>query len=204
MSVEDVSCGTNWDTVRKAICSGYFHNAAKLRGIGEYVNLRTSVPCHLHATSALYGSGQIYDYVVYHEVVMTTKEYMNHTTAVDPYWLAERGGMFFRIKSSMTDRAGKKREEAEEQERLEAEHSAKIEYERRAKAAVASETPVGPSRIFMPGVKAPREAAEKKGAAFMPSLQMEDDAEEDGELMSKRTRKAPPQRKRMVFGGGSA
>ena len=33
---------------------------------------------------------------------------------------------------------------------------------------------------------------------------MEDDAEEDGELMSRRTRKAPPQRKRMVFGAGSA
>merc|ERR1719253_329491 len=33
------SCGTDWDVVRKAICAGYFHQAGKLRGIGEYVNL---------------------------------------------------------------------------------------------------------------------------------------------------------------------
>ena len=36
------SCGSDWDTVLfKAICSAYFHNAAKLKGIGEYVNCRT-------------------------------------------------------------------------------------------------------------------------------------------------------------------
>ncbi|KAF4701361.1 hypothetical protein FOZ63_013769, partial [Perkinsus olseni] len=31
----------DWDVVRTAICAGYFHNAAKLRGIGEYINLLT-------------------------------------------------------------------------------------------------------------------------------------------------------------------
>lgn len=38
-----VSCGFEWDTVRKAVCSAYFHNAAKLKGIGEYVNCRSGV-----------------------------------------------------------------------------------------------------------------------------------------------------------------
>jgi len=49
--------GTEWDVVRKCICSAYFHESARLRGIGEYVNLRTGMPCHLHPTSALYGLG---------------------------------------------------------------------------------------------------------------------------------------------------
>ncbi|KAI6679316.1 hypothetical protein NL676_033197 [Syzygium grande] len=31
----------NTDVIRKAICSAYFHNAARLKGIGEYVNCRT-------------------------------------------------------------------------------------------------------------------------------------------------------------------
>lgn len=62
----------------QAICAGYFHHAAKLRGIGEYVNLRSSIPCFLHPSSSLYGGGQQPDYVVYHEVVLTTKEYMRH------------------------------------------------------------------------------------------------------------------------------
>ena len=30
-----VSCGSNWDVVRKSICSAYFTNSARLKGIGE-------------------------------------------------------------------------------------------------------------------------------------------------------------------------
>jgi pre-mRNA-splicing factor ATP-dependent RNA helicase DHX38/PRP16 len=39
------SCGSDWDVVRKAICSAYFSNAAKFKGIGEYVNCRTVSCC---------------------------------------------------------------------------------------------------------------------------------------------------------------
>jgi hypothetical protein len=44
-----------------------------LKGIGEYHNLRTGMPCHLHPTSALYGMGMTPDYIVYHELIMTVK-----------------------------------------------------------------------------------------------------------------------------------
>jgi len=44
-----------------------------LQGLGEYVNLRTGMPCHLHPTSALSGMGYTPDYIVYHELVMTAK-----------------------------------------------------------------------------------------------------------------------------------
>ena len=41
------SCGqANWDTVRKAICSAYFYNSAKIKGIGEYVNMLTGEKSH--------------------------------------------------------------------------------------------------------------------------------------------------------------
>lgn len=30
--IEITSCGTNWDVVRKCICSAYFHQAARLKG----------------------------------------------------------------------------------------------------------------------------------------------------------------------------
>ena len=55
--MEFVSCGTDWDVIRKSICSGYYHQAAKVKGIGEYINLRTSVHVQLHPTSALFGLG---------------------------------------------------------------------------------------------------------------------------------------------------
>ncbi|KAF7871885.1 hypothetical protein EAF04_003992 [Stromatinia cepivora] len=93
-----VSCGTDWDVIRKCICSGYYHQAAKVKGIGEYVNLRTSVTVQLHPTSALYGLGYLPDYVVYHELILTSKEYMSTVTSVDPHWLAELGGVFFSVK----------------------------------------------------------------------------------------------------------
>lgn len=38
------------------------------------------------------------DYVVYHELIMTVKEYMQCVTAVDPIWLAEQGPMFYSVK----------------------------------------------------------------------------------------------------------
>ncbi len=79
------SCGTDWDVIRKCICSGYYHQAAKVKGIGEYVNLRTSVTVQLHPTSALYGLGYLPDYVVYHELILTSKEYMSTVTSVDPH-----------------------------------------------------------------------------------------------------------------------
>ena len=100
LKMDMASVGTDWDQVRKAICSGYFHNAAKIKGIGEYVNLRTGIPCVLHPSSAIYGLGFTPDYVVYHELVMTTKEYMQCVTAVDPHWLAEMGPMFFSVKEA--------------------------------------------------------------------------------------------------------
>lgn len=56
----------------------YFHQAARLKGIGEYVNCRTGMPCHLHPTSALFGMGFTPDYVVYHELIMTSKVNINY------------------------------------------------------------------------------------------------------------------------------
>ena len=98
--MELVSSGTDWDVIRKCICAAFFHQAARLRGIGEYVNARNGMPANLHPTSALFGMGFTADYVVYHELIMTTKEYMHTATAVDAYWLAELGPMFYSVKVS--------------------------------------------------------------------------------------------------------
>lgn len=84
------------------MCPPLFPSGVK--GIGEYVNLRSGMPCHLHPTSSLYGMGFTPDYIVYHELVMTSKEYMQCVTAVDGRWLAELGPMFFSVKESSRTR----------------------------------------------------------------------------------------------------
>lgn len=62
------------------------------------MNMLTAIPCNLHPSSALFGLGFTPDYVCYHELVFTNKEYMRSVTAVDGEWLAELGPMFFSIK----------------------------------------------------------------------------------------------------------
>uniref|UniRef100_A0A1I7XAR3 RNA helicase n=1 Tax=Heterorhabditis bacteriophora TaxID=37862 RepID=A0A1I7XAR3_HETBA len=127
-----ISTGSEWDIVRKCICSAYFHNAARLKGIGEYVNVRTGIPCFLHPTSALFGMGFMPDYVVYHELIMTAKEYMQCVTAVDAVWLAELGPMFYSVKESKTTRSEKRMESVRTVESMEAEmREAQREIERR-------------------------------------------------------------------------
>ncbi|XP_071092501.1 pre-mRNA-splicing factor ATP-dependent RNA helicase PRP16-like [Haliotis cracherodii] len=112
--MEMISCGNEWDIIRKCICSAYFHQAARLKGLGEYVNCRTGMPCHLHPTSALFGMGYTPDYIVYHELVMTSKEYMQCVTSVDGEWLAELGPMFYSIKDASKTRQERKKLAEEE------------------------------------------------------------------------------------------
>ncbi|KAL2881543.1 DEAH-box RNA helicase prp16 [Colletotrichum sp. CLE4] len=95
--MEMLSCGMDWDVIRKCICSGYYHQAAKYKGSGEYINLRTNLGVQLHPTSALY-AGHPPDYVVYHELILTSKVYVSTVTAVDPHWLADLGGVFYSVK----------------------------------------------------------------------------------------------------------
>ena len=97
------SCENDWDVIRKCICSGYFHNATKLKGIGEYVNLRTGIPCVLHPSSSIYSLGYTPDYCIYHELIMTSKEYMSCVTAIDPMWLVELAPLFFSVKEDFGD-----------------------------------------------------------------------------------------------------
>ncbi|XP_050351950.1 pre-mRNA-splicing factor ATP-dependent RNA helicase PRP16 isoform X7 [Nymphalis io] len=157
-----VSCGTDWDTVRKCICSAYFQQAARLKGIGEYVNCRTGMPCHLHPTSALFGLGNSPDYVVYHELMMTTKEYMHCVTAVDGRWLAELGPMFFSVKETGKSNRDKRKEAAVHLQRMEEEMKQaeiKMAEEKKKKE---QEVPVK-QEIATPGLNTPRRTPHRLG-----------------------------------------
>lgn len=162
------SCGTDWDVVRKAIAAGYFHNAGKLRGIGEYVNLRTRIPCHLHPTSALYGLGYTPDYVVYHEVMYTTKEYMQTVTAVDPYWLAELGPMFFCVRETGSDPQSKVRQEQEEKRQMEYQQKLRDDLERAAKQEEADALVRSGGKVVLVGQRRQHKPAKAPGSEGPP------------------------------------
>lgn len=137
--MELISCGTDWDVIRKCICSGYYHQAAKVKGIGEYINLRTSVTVQLHPTSALYGLGYLPDYVIYHELILTSKEYMSCVTSVDPHWLADLGGVFYSLKEKGYSGRDKRVFENEFNRKMEIELQMNEDREREARRVQADE-----------------------------------------------------------------
>ncbi|KAJ1811635.1 Pre-mRNA-splicing factor ATP-dependent RNA helicase PRP16, partial [Coemansia sp. RSA 2598] len=146
------SAGANWDIVRQCICSAYFHQAARTKSLGEYTDLRTGMPCHLHPTSALYGMGYTPDYIVYHELVYTSKEYMQCVTAVDPRWLAEMGPMFFSVREP--GQGGKRRQADLQQAKMESEFRLAQEQsaaKEQAQAEAARRRAAARSTIVTPG-----------------------------------------------------
>ena len=69
-----VSCGRQIQKIQKAICSGFFRNAAKKDPQEGYRTLVDSQTVYIHPSSSLFHNQP--EWVVYHELVMTTKEYM--------------------------------------------------------------------------------------------------------------------------------
>ncbi|KAH9931272.1 P-loop containing nucleoside triphosphate hydrolase protein [Fomitopsis serialis] len=155
--MEMISAGTDFDVIRKAITAGYFHQAARVKGIGEYVNIRTGLPTHLHPTSALYGLGYTPTYVIYHELILTSKEYMTQVTAVDAYWLAELGSVFYSVKEKnfddrgnrrVADREFSKKAELEAQMAKQREETAKKQQEEVIASKLSSSSA---SKVIVPG-----------------------------------------------------
>ncbi|SCU77577.1 LADA_0A01156g1_1 [Lachancea dasiensis] len=94
-SISIVSSGTDWDVIRKCICSGSADQAARLSGLNKYVQLRNGLELRVHPASALFGAGDLPSYVVYHEMLLTSNEYINVVTAVDPLWLMNYGVVYY-------------------------------------------------------------------------------------------------------------
>ncbi|KAG0366770.1 DEAH-box ATP-dependent RNA helicase prp22 [Gamsiella multidivaricata] len=90
-----VSCGKNYTQVRRALCGGYFRHAAKKDPQEGYKTLVEGTPVYIHPSSSLFNKNP--EWVIYHELVMTTKEYMREVTAIEPKWLTEAAPTFFKV-----------------------------------------------------------------------------------------------------------
>lgn len=100
-----VSCGRDTEKVRRALCSGFFRNSARKDPQEGYKTLIEGTNVYLHPSSALFGKNA--EWVIYHSLVMTTKEYMHITTAIEPKWLVEAAPTFFKV--APTDKLSKRK-----------------------------------------------------------------------------------------------
>lgn len=89
-----ISCGRNTLKVRQALCSGFFRNSARKDPQEGYKTLIEGTPVYMHPSSALFGKPA--EHVIYHTLVLTTKEYMHCATVIEPRWLVEAAPTFFK------------------------------------------------------------------------------------------------------------
>ncbi|KAL6852162.1 P-loop containing nucleoside triphosphate hydrolase protein [Trichoderma novae-zelandiae] len=101
-----VSCGRDTHKVRQALCTGFFRNAARKDPQEGYKTLTEGTPVYLHPSSALFGKQA--EWIIYHTLVLTTKEYMHCTTSIEPKWLVEAAPTFFKV--APTDRLSKRKQ----------------------------------------------------------------------------------------------
>jgi ATP-dependent RNA helicase DHX8/PRP22 len=100
-----VSCGRSTEKVRQALCCGYFRNSARKDPQEGYKTLIEGTPVSLHPSSALFGKQA--EWVIYHTLVLTSKEYMHCTSTIEPKWLVEAAPTFFKV--APTDKLSKRK-----------------------------------------------------------------------------------------------
>ncbi|KAL8529449.1 hypothetical protein ACS0TY_006761 [Phlomoides rotata] len=105
VEIELSSNSNDLDTIKKAITSGFFPHSARLQKNGSYRTVKYPQTVHLHPSSGL--AQLLPRWVVYHELVLTTKEYMRQVTELKPEWLLEIAPHFYREKD-VEDVASKK------------------------------------------------------------------------------------------------
>ena len=99
------SCGRDTQKVRQALCAGFFRNSARKDPQEGYKTLIEGTPVYLHPSSALFGKQA--EWVIYHTLVLTTKEYMHCTSSIEPKWLVQAAPTFFKV--APTDQLSKRK-----------------------------------------------------------------------------------------------
>ncbi|KAI3389522.1 hypothetical protein SNEBB_005771 [Seison nebaliae] len=93
--LEVSSCGRKTNRIQQAICSGFFRSSCKRDPQEGYRTMVDSQTVYIHPSSSLYQRQP--EWLIYHELVLTSKEYMRNICAIDPKWLIQFAPKFFRF-----------------------------------------------------------------------------------------------------------
>merc|ERR1712071_330316 len=88
--IELLSSGEDTVPVRKAFTAGFFYHTSRFAKTG-YKTFRHQQPVSIHPQSCLFEESNDAPprWVIYHELVFTTKEYMRNCITIEPKWLVE-------------------------------------------------------------------------------------------------------------------
>ncbi|KAK9458141.1 P-loop containing nucleoside triphosphate hydrolase protein [Dipodascopsis uninucleata] len=97
--------GNGFINIQKAIASGFFSNSARLTRSGDsYRTVKTSQAVYIHPSSVLFKKKP--KWILYHELVLTSKEYMRNCMPIEPQWLLEVSPHFYKTKDLETANSG--------------------------------------------------------------------------------------------------
>ena len=91
-----ISSNSDMSALRRSIAQGFFTNAAELHPDGSYRSLGSNQVVQIHPSSCLFQCKPAY--VIFHELILTTKCYMRDLCVVDPNWLYDAAPDYFRKK----------------------------------------------------------------------------------------------------------
>jgi len=97
--------------IRKAITSGYFMHAARKDPQEGYKTLVEMQPAYIHPSSALFNHQP--DWLIFHNLVLTSKEYMRENLVIEPKWLCELAPRFYKKADPVRLSKRKRREKIE-------------------------------------------------------------------------------------------
>ncbi|GJE89517.1 ATP-dependent RNA helicase DHX8 [Phanerochaete sordida] len=106
-----LSAGKDYNLVRRAIASGFFRHAAKKDPQEGYKTLVEGTPVYIHPSSALFNRNP--EWIIYHELILTTREYCHNVTAIEPKWLVDVAPQFFKVADANKISKRKKQEKIE-------------------------------------------------------------------------------------------
>lgn len=91
--------------VLQAITAGYFYHIAKLSKGGSYKTAKHQQTVSIHPNSSLFQ--ELPRWVLYHELVFTTKEFMRQVTEIESKWLLEVAPHYYKV-AEIEDSTNKK------------------------------------------------------------------------------------------------
>ncbi|KAI8909620.1 pre-mRNA splicing factor [Gorgonomyces haynaldii] len=87
----------NITPIKKAFVSGFFYHTARIQRSGDsYRTIKTQSTVHIHPGSSLHGEAP--KWVLYHELVLTSKEFMRSVMDIHPDWLMEAAPHYYKAK----------------------------------------------------------------------------------------------------------
>ncbi|XP_073823162.1 DEAH-box helicase 16 lethal (2) 37Cb [Musca autumnalis] len=105
VEIDMVSCLPETTNIRKAITAGYFYHVARLSKGGNYKTIKHNQTVMIHPNSSLFE--ELPRWVLYHELVFTTKEYMRQVIEIESKWLLEVAPHYYKAKE-LEDSTNKK------------------------------------------------------------------------------------------------